>query len=156
MIYLMESGEYYKIGYAKDVEKRMKAYSTHNPNFKLIDSLVGTKEVENTLHKLCKDFQVKSEWFYKKDEILIIWNTYKQFSEFLKNKTSEFNKLSKLFLEQDELFKKYYRNTEKFIKLQQESLNNYETLIKDLKTILDQDIPTEELLMIIKKKLEQA
>lgn len=33
MLYLVKSGKYIKIGYAKDVSKRMKAYSCTNPDY---------------------------------------------------------------------------------------------------------------------------
>jgi hypothetical protein len=33
MLYLIKSGKYLKIGYAKDVSKRLKDYYTHNPDY---------------------------------------------------------------------------------------------------------------------------
>lgn len=32
-VYLLRDGSYVKVGRSKDIGKRMKAYTTHNPNF---------------------------------------------------------------------------------------------------------------------------
>lgn len=77
MIYLIESTQYYKIGFTKNINKRMKSYSTHNPDYILIDSMDGTKNEELFLHNLCKNFHYKLEWYHKNDTILHIWNYYK-------------------------------------------------------------------------------
>lgn len=76
MIYLIESNEYYKIGYAKDIKERMKAYETTNPNFKIISYKEGSIQDETCLHRLCKEYKYKNEWFYKKEEVLNIWNNF--------------------------------------------------------------------------------
>lgn len=41
MIYLIESGNFYKIGFTENLKSRMKQYATHNPDCKLIDSFEG-------------------------------------------------------------------------------------------------------------------
>lgn len=79
MIYLIESGEYYKIGYTQDLDKRLKQYATHNPNIKLIDSQDGDTKDENNLHYMCKPFLVENEWFKKDPEILKIWKVYNKY-----------------------------------------------------------------------------
>jgi hypothetical protein len=43
MIYLLKSNNYYKVGYADNVESRLNAYKTHNPDFELIGVRQGTK-----------------------------------------------------------------------------------------------------------------
>lgn len=101
MLYLIESGNFYKIGYAKDIKQRLKAYNTHNPNFNLIDYMEGDIQDEHTLHELCMDYKEKLEWFTKCPEILLIWKTYKkiipkitelkQEIQKLKNSAVEFN-----------------------------------------------------------------
>lgn len=78
MLYLIESGNFYKIGYAKDIKQHLKAYNTHNPNFNLIDYMEGDIQDEHTLHELCMDYKEKLEWFTKCPEILLIWKTYKK------------------------------------------------------------------------------
>jgi predicted GIY-YIG superfamily endonuclease len=37
MLYLIESGDYYKIGTTTDIKRRMQDYRTHNPDVELID-----------------------------------------------------------------------------------------------------------------------
>ena len=51
MLYLIKSGEWYKIGYAKNVAKRLDAYNTHNPNYELLGVKEGTLEDETSYHK---------------------------------------------------------------------------------------------------------
>lgn len=92
MIYLIESGEYYKIGYAQNVDDRMKTYNTHNPNYKLIDAMPGTRSDEAVLHELCAEYQNKLEWFNKVPEILTIWKIYKKTSQIKYEKMQIFNK----------------------------------------------------------------
>lgn len=77
MIYLIESGNFYKIGFTENLKSRMKQYATHNPDCKLIDSFEGYKEDEKQLHKLCKEFNHSSEWFNKDKRILEIFQEYK-------------------------------------------------------------------------------
>ena len=78
MLYFIKSGSYVKIGFAKDIKKRMKQYSTHNPNFQLLDSIDGELKEEKFLHKILKNYQFKTEWFYNTPEVYSIWNSYKQ------------------------------------------------------------------------------
>lgn len=76
MLYLIESSGYYKIGYAKDISKRMKAYATHNPGYVLIDFMEGSRGDELFLHNLCKRFRYRLEWFY--EGAFTIWESYKE------------------------------------------------------------------------------
>ena len=46
MMYLLETPNYYKIGYADDIDKRMKSYNTHNPEYALIDQFKGSEFTE--------------------------------------------------------------------------------------------------------------
>lgn len=77
MIYLIESGNFYKIGFTENLKPRMKQYATHNPDCKLIDSFEGYIEDEKQLHELCKEFNHSSEWFNKDKRILEIFQEYK-------------------------------------------------------------------------------
>lgn len=77
MIYLIEDHEYLKIGYAKDVQQRLKGYQTHNLHVKLLSKKVGTRKDENILHELCKEFQYQGEWFYNCQEVKDIFYDYK-------------------------------------------------------------------------------
>ena len=76
MLYLIECDAYYKIGYTKNLENRLREYDTLNPSYKLLDFKEGSYEDETTLHKLCKKFLFKGEWFHKNDQILTTWNSY--------------------------------------------------------------------------------
>ena len=57
MLYLLKSGNYLKIGYAKNIEERMKLYTTHNPDFELLDKKEGTLLDEKELHRICKKWK---------------------------------------------------------------------------------------------------
>ena len=46
MLYLLKSGNYYKIGYTDNIEKRMDSYKTHNPDFILVGTKEGNKKEE--------------------------------------------------------------------------------------------------------------
>lgn len=78
MLYLIKSGKYIKIGYAKDVLKRLKDYYTHNPDYQLLDTSEGNLKMEAFLHKILKPYQYRTEWFHNVPEIYDIWNDYKQ------------------------------------------------------------------------------
>lgn len=65
MIYVIESGNYFKIGYAKDVSKRMKSYRTHNPDVSLVMHFKGSLADEAALHRQFKKYRYVREWFTK-------------------------------------------------------------------------------------------
>ena len=74
-VYLLKSGDLYKIGFASDWQKRKKSYDTHNPDYKLIFLYKGydSFEVESFLHKKYIDKNVQGEWFdLSDDEILYL------------------------------------------------------------------------------------
>lgn len=78
MLYLIKSQQYVKIGFTTDLEKRMSIYTTHNPDFELLDTCIGTLKDEKSLHKQIKDFQFKNEWYYDNPKIYEIWNIFKR------------------------------------------------------------------------------
>ena len=86
MIYLIESGNFYKIGFTENLKSRMKQYTTHNPDYRLIDNFDGDKEDEKELHELCKEFHHSLEWFNKDERILEIFQEYKNFNMNIYNK----------------------------------------------------------------------
>lgn len=53
MIYLIEDRDYLKIGYAEDVDKRIKQYKTYSLYPKLLTYKIGSMEDERNLHQLC-------------------------------------------------------------------------------------------------------
>lgn len=87
MIYVIESGEFFKVGFtAKNFEKyRAKAYNTHNPNWKLTMLMEGDYNLEVCLHKRLKGYNHRGEWFNKFDgwedfiKDIIHHNTHKDF-----------------------------------------------------------------------------
>lgn len=85
MIYLIEQDNFYKIGYTSNLERRLKEYSTHNINFKLIDIIEGDKSFEDLLHKKFKHLKYNNEWFHKNDEILEYFKNTKGIKEIPKD-----------------------------------------------------------------------
>lgn len=82
MLYFIECGIYAKIGYSKNVdtfEKRLSAYKTHNPHFRLVDIADGTKADEQRLQSLYKMYPVdgNKEWTYAKKLATKIWVEYR-------------------------------------------------------------------------------
>ena len=77
MLYLIKSSTYLKIGYTYNVEKRMTQYATHNPDFILLDTAEGSLRDEENLHAILKPYWIKNEWFYNCDEVIKVWNSYK-------------------------------------------------------------------------------
>lgn len=86
MIYLIESGNFYKIGFTENLKSRMKQYATHNPDYRLIDNFDGDKEDEKELHELCKEFHHSLEWFNKDERVLEIFQEYKNSNMNIYNK----------------------------------------------------------------------
>lgn len=67
--YIIESQGLYKIGKAKDIEVRLKAYDTHNPNYTLLKVYHGDYELwlQRKYHKN----KVKGEWYSMSQEEVI-------------------------------------------------------------------------------------
>lgn len=84
MLYLIKSGNYLKIGYSNNVDKRLESYRTCNPDFIVLDTIEGDEKLEKTLHKICKEFKVENrqEWFYLDPFIINTWNKLKE-SDFI-------------------------------------------------------------------------
>lgn len=97
MIYLIEDRDYLKIGYAEDVNKRIKQYKTHSLYPKLIKTKIGTVEDEKNLHQLCGQYWVSGEWFKNCPEILDIFNKYEPKLDLLQIKKITCYNLSLIF-----------------------------------------------------------
>ena len=77
MIYLIESGEYAKIGYTTNLKHRFQQYYTANPNFSILDVTEGTKHTEKILQSKYKKFALgNSEWCINKALVFKIWKEY--------------------------------------------------------------------------------
>ena len=61
-----------KIGYTGDLDSRMKAYLTTNPEYTLLQTREGDTSVESYLHKKFEKYRYKDskEWFYYDQEII--------------------------------------------------------------------------------------
>lgn len=82
MLYLIKlKGETHtllKIGYTKNLDKRLKTYKTHNPLIELVDVKEGSTIDESYLHDKLKKylFDNSKEWFIENKEIYDVWNEY--------------------------------------------------------------------------------
>ena len=129
MLYLVklkgESQTLLKIGYTKDIDKRLKTYKTHNPLIELIDIKEGKSIDESNLHNLLKQysFEDSKEWFVENSEIYRIWKEYKPIiSEELQNNLLDLRvfkimwKLAKLMNPKDIDYLKIYLGTVPYYK----------------------------------------
>lgn len=82
MIYLIKSFDYLKIGYTDDITKRLNAFNTTNPDFTLLETKEGTRDDEKVLHKLCKPWSHRNEWFKDVSEVRKFWNDYQETTEY--------------------------------------------------------------------------
>lgn len=63
MVYILQSGEYFKVGFSKDVVKRMSAYNTHNPDWVLKLTIKGGVDLEAYLKRKLREYKHRGEWF---------------------------------------------------------------------------------------------
>ena len=70
-VYLIEHDNKYKIGFSKDINKRVKSFNTaHAVPCKIVAIVPGDKTLEKTLHNKFTVHHVHGEWFLKKITIL--------------------------------------------------------------------------------------
>ena len=81
MIYLVQLDNAYKIGYAKNIDKRIKNLSSTHIIVNLIDSKEGTYKDEKELHRLCDNFRIKNELFKIEEKVLDLFKNYIPYSE---------------------------------------------------------------------------
>lgn len=70
-VYVMKSGNAYKIGVSKNPEKRLQTLATGNCDIELIYTsrkLSNAYFIESFLHDKFSDSRINSEWFFAKDE----------------------------------------------------------------------------------------
>jgi hypothetical protein len=74
-VYLIQIGNFYKIGKTKDIKSRIMSYNTHNPNDKIeilkYVLLENYGQIELDLHRKYKANRVKNEWFNFNNKELI-------------------------------------------------------------------------------------
>lgn len=70
-----------KVGYAKDIKKRLNQYTTENPLFELLDYREGDRKLEDFLHSMFKEYKFEKgkEWFYYNE--FIVNNFHSDFEE---------------------------------------------------------------------------
>ena len=76
MLYLIKSGSNLKIGFTSDLDSRLAQYKVHNPDIRLLNYKSGTREDEQRLHTLCKEYKYSDEWFIYNEEVISIFNSY--------------------------------------------------------------------------------
>lgn len=80
MLYLIQSGSFYKIGYTTNLRRRMAQYKTHNPNILLLGLKEGTLLDEQQYHQRFSEFKYQTEWFrlpkYVLEELINEFNVY--------------------------------------------------------------------------------
>ena len=81
MIYLVQLDNAYKIGYAKNIDNRIKNLSTTHVIVNLIDSKEGSYKDEKELHNLCNEFKIKNELFKISDDVIDIFKIYIPYNE---------------------------------------------------------------------------
>lgn len=66
VVYLVYSPELdlYKIGFTRNLQRRLPSIRVGNPNIRLVASFSGTQCLESTLHKALASYRVKGEWFH--------------------------------------------------------------------------------------------
>jgi hypothetical protein len=116
MIYLIkvayEKVTLLKVGYSKNIKKRLDQYTTENPLFELLDYREGDRKLEELLHDLFKEYKFEKgrEWFYYND--YIVDNFHFNFKEYILierikkkiDKTKLFSRKLKLYCEFKERF----------------------------------------------------
>lgn len=70
MIYILKSENLIKVGYSKDVQKRLKSYRSQNPNLKLIEEYYGDVTYEKYFHKHFADPVHGREWYVPYDNFV--------------------------------------------------------------------------------------
>ena len=81
MIYIVQLDNAYKIGYAKNIDKRIKNLSSTHIIVNLIDSKEGTYKDEKELHRLCDNFRIKNELFKIEEKVLDLFKNYIPYTE---------------------------------------------------------------------------
>lgn len=70
MLYLIQSVNYYKIGYTSNLKSRMSSYKSMNPHVVLLGIKEGTQKDESQYHTLYQQYQYYTEWFEFPEDIV--------------------------------------------------------------------------------------
>lgn len=144
MIYLMESHDKLKIGYAKDIKKRYKTLSTGNIDLTIKDTKPGTIKDEKLLQKKCLEWKINREWYQNVPEVIKAFEEYdpydpenpeiKEFIEDVKQYSNDYDNLSYLYLIHNILLDESFREK---LETAPEWLNKYIECAKDAMMWLD-------------------
>jgi hypothetical protein len=77
-VYFVQAGEYIKIGYTSNIQKRLDSLQTGQPlEIKCLCLIKGDRRVESSLHKKFGEYRVRREWFSMSDELMQYIQTLK-------------------------------------------------------------------------------
>jgi hypothetical protein len=96
MIYLIQSGNLYKIGYTTNLEHRFDQYKQHNPTAILLDSKEGSRKDESNLHKLCEEYRIDRQNGLIQIKLLQSLKIISQSKKIKKKKIKQKNKQKKM------------------------------------------------------------
>lgn len=78
IVYVIQSGEFVKIGQTGNLISRLGHYKTHNPHpMQIVGLIKGGMQEENILHDKFKHLHVKHDWFQYKQEIRDYFSDFK-------------------------------------------------------------------------------
>ena len=130
MLYLIESGNYIKIGFSKDLDSlknRMITYKTHNPDIKLLGLCEGTEEDECNYHIKLDNYKLynRAEWF-KKEGLSLVIDDFK-FGDLVDKYNIYFSKrtINKSGDSYQQLIKDYYENFDSEYELEYPEFKEY-------------------------------
>lgn len=83
-VYLIEHENKYKVGFSRNINKRIKSFNTsHAIPCKIISIIPGDSSLESFFHKRFSINRIKGEWFLKKPGILSEFKSFKDSVVFL-------------------------------------------------------------------------
>lgn len=134
MLYLIEQygdkgKKYLKIGSSRDIDKRIKQYSTHCAEFKVLDTFQGNDQEEHMLQKVLIQYIFKNEFMVYDESIIETWKIYKtlyeKINQMYEKKLKEKDK--KIFEMEDQI-----DNLSKQLKEQKNLIRYYKKFVKTL------------------------
>jgi len=69
-VYLIQHGDYVKIGFSRDIVRRMEYMQPGAPHkYELIARFPGSVKLEKAIHRRLEKSRHRSEWFFYSDEV---------------------------------------------------------------------------------------
>ena len=123
MLYLINSKNYYKIGYTLNEENminRMASYRTHNPDVKVLGTRHGDKESERYFNRLLRNVcqQIgRTEWYFTEDATSLekIFNLFTEDAKMI-SEIGQYISFEKIEFPQEEIYTSFtiYRDKIKY------------------------------------------